>query len=166
MRTHDPQPTGIGHNTTGRPAVAVQRLKLPFGGRPACDDAPPHADDGRAAAALTADRRSSTGLRPDTKNAARFTHRLWSHSRRLDRLAVVADPDTVQILVGRALRSVRLQHGMTQENLAAACGMHPTYVSDIERGARNPSWKAIVRLAHGLDVPVATIASAFDELAR
>ena len=55
---------------------------------------------------------------------------------------------------------------MTQEKLAAACEMHPTYVSDIERGARNPSWKAIVRLAHGLGVPVATIAAAFDELER
>ena len=55
---------------------------------------------------------------------------------------------------------------MTQEHLASACGMHPTYISDIERGARNPSWKAIVRLASGLDVPVATIAAAFDELAR
>lgn len=77
----------------------------------------------------------------------------------------MADPDPIKILVGRALRSVRLQRGMTQENLANACGMHPTYVSDIERGARNPSWKAIVRLAHGLEVPVATIAAAFDELA-
>jgi len=81
-------------------------------------------------------------------------------------LAAVGDPDPVQILVGRALRSVRLQRGMTQEKLAAACEMHPTYVSDIERGARNPSWKAIVRLAHGLGVPVATIAAAFDELER
>jgi transcriptional regulator with XRE-family HTH domain len=80
-------------------------------------------------------------------------------------LAAVADQDPIQILVGRALRSVRLQRGMTQERLAAACGMHPTYVSDIERGARNPSWKAIVRLARGLEVPVATIAAAFDELA-
>jgi transcriptional regulator with XRE-family HTH domain len=78
----------------------------------------------------------------------------------------VADQDPVQLLVGRALRSVRLQRGMTQERLAAACGMHPTYVSDIERGTRNPSWKAIVRLARGLEVPVATIAAAFDELAR
>jgi transcriptional regulator with XRE-family HTH domain len=78
----------------------------------------------------------------------------------------VADPDPVQILVGCALRSVRLQRGMTQEKLAAACEMHPTYISDIERGARNPSWKAIVRLAHGLKVPVATIAAAFDELER
>ena len=77
----------------------------------------------------------------------------------------MADRDPVQIMVGGALRSVRLQRGMTQERLAAACGMHPTYISDVERGARNPSWKAIVRLARGLDVPVATIAAAFDELA-
>jgi transcriptional regulator with XRE-family HTH domain len=55
---------------------------------------------------------------------------------------------------------------MTQEQLGEECGMHPTYISDIERGARNPSWKAIVRLAHGLKVPVATIAAAYDELER
>jgi len=76
----------------------------------------------------------------------------------------VDEGDPIQIRIGRAVRAVRLDRGMTQERLAAACGMHPTYVSDIERGARNPSWKAIARLADGLDVPVATIAAAYDDL--
>jgi transcriptional regulator with XRE-family HTH domain len=54
---------------------------------------------------------------------------------------------------------------LTQEQLAAAIGMHPTYVSDIERGARNPSWIAVARLADGLRLSVADIAAEYDRAA-
>lgn len=96
--------------------------------------------------------------------APTFTDRLWCHTFALDTVGAVDEGDPIQIRIGRAVRAVRLDRGMTQEKLAAACAMHPTYVSDIERGARNPSWKAIARLADGLDVPVATIAAAYDDL--
>lgn len=51
---------------------------------------------------------------------------------------------------------------MTDGKLAAACEMQPTYVRDVEGGARDPGWKAGVRLAGELDVSVRTIAAAFD----
>ncbi len=46
--------------------------------------------------------------------------------------------------------------------LAEAAGLHPTYISDIERGARNPSWKALVQLCAGLGVPTSALAAAYD----
>jgi len=41
---------------------------------------------------------------------------------------------------------------MSQEDLALECDMKRSYVSDIERGTRNPSIKALARLAIALKV--------------
>ena len=43
---------------------------------------------------------------------------------------------------------------MTQETLAHLTGIHPTYLSGIERGARNVALRNIVALAGALGVPV------------
>jgi transcriptional regulator with XRE-family HTH domain len=71
-----------------------------------------------------------------------------------------------QARLGRAVKAVRLAQGLTQEELAARADLHPTYISDIERGARNPSWDAVARLAEGMGVPVADIAAEYDRLAE
>lgn len=42
---------------------------------------------------------------------------------------------------------------MTQEQLALETEMERSYVSDLERGTRNPSVRAVGRLAKALDVP-------------
>jgi len=42
---------------------------------------------------------------------------------------------------------------MTIEGLAHAADMHPTYLSGIERGVRNPTWSKLTDLAAGLGVP-------------
>jgi transcriptional regulator with XRE-family HTH domain len=35
--------------------------------------------------------------------------------------------------------------------------MHPTYLSGIERGRRNPTWSKLTSLAVGLEIPVIQI---------
>jgi len=42
---------------------------------------------------------------------------------------------------------------MTQEALAEEAGMHPTFISDVERGYRVPTMPTLLRLAKGLGVP-------------
>ncbi len=59
--------------------------------------------------------------------------------------------DLPQIL-GRNVREVRLRRGLSQEALALEADMKRSYVSDLERGTRNPSVKAIERLAIALGV--------------
>jgi transcriptional regulator with XRE-family HTH domain len=41
---------------------------------------------------------------------------------------------------------------MTQEALAEAAGLHPTFISNVERGYRVPSVPTMLRLAKGLGV--------------
>lgn len=68
----------------------------------------------------------------------------------------------VQQRLGKAVRTVRARQEFTQEQVSEAAGLHPTYVSDIERGARNPSWEAMTRLANGMGVTITEIAEAYD----
>jgi transcriptional regulator with XRE-family HTH domain len=59
--------------------------------------------------------------------------------------------DAVQLL-GRNVRQMRLDRGMSQEDLALEAGMKRSYLSDLERGTRNPSVRALGRLATALKV--------------
>jgi CheY-like chemotaxis protein len=52
---------------------------------------------------------------------------------------------------GAAVRSKRCELGITQEELADRAGLHRTYISDVERGARNISLACIDRLARALE---------------
>ena len=60
------------------------------------------------------------------------------------------------------MRELRTQRGFTLETLAERCEMHWTYISGIERGERNPSLINIVKLTHGLRVPVAELMAGLD----
>jgi transcriptional regulator with XRE-family HTH domain len=60
-------------------------------------------------------------------------------------------PTALQTFGGR-VRAVRLHQGMSQEALGFEAGVHPTYVSGVERGLRNISLRNIVAIAAALDV--------------
>ncbi|MEK4384218.1 helix-turn-helix transcriptional regulator [Aeribacillus sp. FSL K6-2848] len=59
----------------------------------------------------------------------------------------------IRILFGKNVRKIRISMGISQEELAFRCGLHRTYISDIERGTRNVSLENIERIAHALNVP-------------
>ena len=54
--------------------------------------------------------------------------------------------------LGRNLRRLREAKGLSQEAFAHDAGIHRTYVSDIERGARNPTITIVAKLAAALQV--------------
>lgn len=53
---------------------------------------------------------------------------------------------------GKRVRQIRLDKGMTQETLAEASGLHPTFISNLERGYRVPTLPTVLRVANGLGV--------------
>ncbi len=55
-------------------------------------------------------------------------------------------------LVGRNVRKVRLKKGLTQEQFADLSGFSQQYVSDLERGLRNPTVVTVYELARALGV--------------
>ena len=64
--------------------------------------------------------------------------------------------DVVELL-GKNVRHYRKLRGMTQEELAHSADMKRTYVSDLERGTRNPSVRALGRLADALKVDTSAL---------
>jgi transcriptional regulator with XRE-family HTH domain len=65
--------------------------------------------------------------------------------------------------LGRAIKAERSALGISQEELAYRAGLHRTYVSDVERGARNPSLESVEKLAQALGLSVPTL---FERIAR
>lgn len=53
---------------------------------------------------------------------------------------------------GQRVREVRAEADLTQEALAEASGLHPTFISNVERGYRVPTVPTMLRLARGLGV--------------
>lgn len=66
--------------------------------------------------------------------------------------------------LGEAVRQLRLEAGMSQEELAASAGTDLTQVGGVERGVRNPSYTTLLRLAAALGVSVGRVATLADEL--
>jgi transcriptional regulator with XRE-family HTH domain len=60
--------------------------------------------------------------------------------------------------LGAAVRRLRGERGLTIEGLAFRAEWHPTYVSEIERGVKSPSWGKLVALAAALGVSIAELA--------
>ena len=52
---------------------------------------------------------------------------------------------------GENVRYWRKKRGLSQEELADRAQLHPTYVSGIETGYRNPTIRVIARIAGALD---------------
>ncbi len=61
-------------------------------------------------------------------------------------------PLDIKIRFGRAIRRIREERGINQEEAAERCGLHRTYYSGIERGVRNVSIQNIERIARGLKI--------------
>jgi len=62
----------------------------------------------------------------------------------------IALPRDIRIRFGRAIRRIREEQGINQEEAAERCGLHRTYYSGIERGIRNVSLVNIEKIAKGL----------------
>jgi transcriptional regulator with XRE-family HTH domain len=65
---------------------------------------------------------------------------------------------------GQALRDVRQQTGISQEQLGLDAGFDRTFISLIERGMQSPSVRTVVRLAEVLGVPASEIVRRMETL--
>jgi transcriptional regulator with XRE-family HTH domain len=59
-------------------------------------------------------------------------------------------PLDIRIRFGRAIRRIRQEQEINQEEAAERCGLHRTYYSGVERGVRNTSLVNLEKIAKGL----------------
>ena len=65
--------------------------------------------------------------------------------------------------IGKRIRNYRLQQDMSQDDLAEKCGMHPTYIGQIERGEKNATIESISKIGSGLNVSLSTLFEHLEE---
>lgn len=63
----------------------------------------------------------------------------------------------LSIEIGQRIRSYRLQSGLNQEQLAEKCGLHPTYIGQVERGEKNATIESISKITAGLSLPLSKL---------
>ncbi|MDX1710903.1 MAG: helix-turn-helix domain-containing protein [Rhodovibrionaceae bacterium] len=73
--------------------------------------------------------------------------------------------DPVDLHVGRRIRALRLQQGMSQERMAEALGVTFQQIQKYERGSNRIGASRLFDVAQALDVPVSHFYAGFDETA-
>jgi y4mF family transcriptional regulator len=58
------------------------------------------------------------------------------------------------IQLGLAIRAERARHGVTQEQLAAAAGVNPRFVSEMERGKATAEIGKVMQLLHAIGLRI------------
>ena len=66
--------------------------------------------------------------------------------------------------LGRAIRQLRTERGLSQEELGLRAEIHPTWISHLESGRNNPAWGSVRRLAAALEVKLSELAELAEEL--
>ena len=61
------------------------------------------------------------------------------------------------------MKSIRLDKKLTQESVAEGAGLHPNYISSVERGERNISIANIERIACALGVSMTALLADLDK---
>ncbi|MCX7646655.1 MAG: helix-turn-helix domain-containing protein [Rhodobacteraceae bacterium] len=69
----------------------------------------------------------------------------------------------LEAAIGREVRSLRRQQGMTVSDLAAAAGLSVGMLSKIENGQTSPSLTTLQGLSHALSVPVTAFFRSYEE---
>ena len=64
---------------------------------------------------------------------------------------------TITKQLGMRIRYLRKTKKMSQEDLALEAEVNKNYISDLERGERNPTLKIMEKIAKALDIDLATL---------
>ena len=74
--------------------------------------------------------------------------------------------DQVSAAFGQVLREQRRARGISQEDLALSADVDRTFVSQMERGIRQPTITTLVKLAKALDCQPSGLISRMERLLR
>lgn len=76
---------------------------------------------------------------------------------------MASHPDS-QKQLGIAVRKMRVEAGMSQEELAAQAGLEPSLIARVEAGEADPTWGDARRIATALGTTVDRLAALVEEL--
>ena len=68
--------------------------------------------------------------------------------------------------LGHVVRYTRARQGLSQEELGFRTKLHRNYVGAIERGEINPTFRVLIKLARGLDLPLSELIREQEEVVQ
>jgi transcriptional regulator with XRE-family HTH domain len=71
-----------------------------------------------------------------------------------------------QRALGLAVAQRREELGLTQEQLANNSDLHQRWISNVETGLRNPSYRSLRRLAAGLELSASELIARAEEIEK
>jgi len=74
--------------------------------------------------------------------------------------------EQISQVFGQVLREQRAARGLSQEELALAADVDRTFVSQMERGIRQPTVTTLWKLAHALGIQPTTLVGRMEKLLR
>lgn len=69
----------------------------------------------------------------------------------------------ILLALGKRLRELRAEKGLSQEAFADHCGLHRTAMSLIERGKRVPSLRTLLTLSQGFGISLSELLEGIDK---
>lgn len=67
------------------------------------------------------------------------------------------------INLGKKIKYFRTELLLSQEELAFKCSFDRTYISLLERGKRNPSYKNLLKLSQGLEMSLSQLCQSIEK---
>ena len=64
---------------------------------------------------------------------------------------------TIEKQLGMRIRYLRAKKHMSQEELSFVSQVNKNYISDLERGTRNPTLKVLEKIAKALEIDLSTL---------
>ncbi len=71
--------------------------------------------------------------------------------------------DGFEKALGRVIAETRREVEMSQEALAFRCKLHPTYISQLERGLKSPTIRSLRAIAEALGTTASTLVQAAED---
>jgi transcriptional regulator with XRE-family HTH domain len=66
---------------------------------------------------------------------------------------IMANKD-ISTRVRERIKAIRLKKHLSQGDIARTLGVHSAYISQVERGERNPTLKNLEKIAKAIGIPV------------
>ena len=72
----------------------------------------------------------------------------------------------IAIAFGKVIRKLRLEAGLTQEQLGFESDLRRTFISILELGQQQPTLKTIIKLAKPLNTSAASIVASVEKMSK
>lgn len=90
----------------------------------------------------------------------------WTQCHRASNHVWTMASESIAAIFGKVLREQRNARGISQEALALSADVDRTFVSQMERGIRQPTLTTLCKLSEALDIQPSTLVARVEKLLR